>query len=120
MPKLELTLARVLCKMDIAPKSILYYGRPESFAAKFYPKEYPDWELGTNVIRLLDYKRNRRLTLEPSTIFFEAEPPSDMQAVRTHVFAAMDDYLSSVTGGDPTRSGLRMIFLQENGHRQAA
>jgi hypothetical protein len=85
---LPLTVARITARIDVIPKSLTYYARRELFAAKYYPNQYADWEIGPNILRLVDHGGERRMTLDSSYIAIEAENVTDVVALRKHVVAA--------------------------------
>jgi hypothetical protein len=114
MNAVPLTVAKITCKVDVAPKSLLYYGRREAFGAKYYPSQYPDWQFGPTTLILVDHKNLKRMTVDPSYLRFDVATPKDILTLRKHILAAIDEYLNSVVAGsEPTRFGWAVELVAE-------
>ncbi|MEZ4586111.1 MAG: hypothetical protein R2909_06900 [Gemmatimonadales bacterium] len=116
--KLQPTPARVIARLDVAPKSILYHARREAFADRLFPSSYPNWEIGNAVLRLRNHPDRRRLSLEAGAIVFEADVTGETWRpfLRKHVVNVFTDYLKQVVpSSKPMRFGCRTFFVLE-GH----
>jgi len=116
MATFDLALGRIFCRLEVSPKSLLYFGRRELFASKYYPARYGDWELSPTQLRLTDNKRRIRMNLDPDGIGFEADVGVNVPELQQHVIQAVQEFQREVTtGSNPVRFGWRAIFFLEHG-----
>lgn len=110
-----LTLARVSCRLDFRPKSILYYANRASVAGRYFPDLYADWQYGSTTVRLTDHEGKVRLALESGGGGFDADVPTDIRTLQEHFLGVVDHYRGSVIGKSKVvRFGWRIRLVTEH------
>ena len=110
-----LTLGRIYARLDIQPKSLLYYDRRAAFASRYSPNPYPHWELSPTLVQLVDQPARRRVQLQSGSIAFDADKPRDVSALQQHIGDLMEAYIEDLAGeAKLQRLGWRAVFVTEH------
>ncbi len=110
----DLTLARLISRVDVHPKSLEYHSNRIPWGGALYPSKYDHWEINQKSLTLRNTDGRTEVSSEGGFVALRADRPEDVDAIRDECVEVFESFLADVApNAKPVRFGWRTTFVTE-------